>query len=441
MGRTFVGFGFGPIQAGLFLAEAHRSGNFDRLVVAEVLPEVVAAVQAAGAYAVNIGHSDGIAVLRVQPVEMHLPQTQAGQEALIAAIAAAEEMATALPSVEFYTRGEPNSTVAGLLAAGLRRKAAQQGPPAVVYAAENHTRAAELLQAAVAERVPLAERATVLSRVQFLETVIGKMSGAPETTDDLAPVAPGLARAFLVEAFNRILVSRIRRPGDAVQHALEPALDPAWASYRRGIEVFVEKPDLRPFAEAKLYGHNAGHALAAYLAAQLGFTRIDELTQRPDVLRFVADAMLRESGAPLCLRWAGADPLFTADGFRAYAEDLVQRMVNPYVRDTVARVGRDPARKLGWEDRLVGAMRLALSAGIRPQRYALGAAAALRWLGLEPAAPAPEVEATLRQLWLPDNPPQPMATQVAGEVVQAWPQLRQWAEAGFPRLETMENSR
>ncbi len=51
----------------------------------------------------------------------------------------------------------------------------------------------------------------------------------------------------------------------------------------RGIEVFVEKPDLLPFAQAKLYGHNAGHALAAYLAHQLGFTRIDQLAGRPDV--------------------------------------------------------------------------------------------------------------------------------------------------------------
>ena len=36
MSRTFVGFGFGAIQAGLFLAEAHLSNNFDRLVVADI---------------------------------------------------------------------------------------------------------------------------------------------------------------------------------------------------------------------------------------------------------------------------------------------------------------------------------------------------------------------------------------------------------------------
>jgi hypothetical protein len=31
--HTFVGFGLGPIQAGLFLTEARMSGQFSRLVV------------------------------------------------------------------------------------------------------------------------------------------------------------------------------------------------------------------------------------------------------------------------------------------------------------------------------------------------------------------------------------------------------------------------
>lgn len=46
--RTYVGFGFGAIQAGLFLAEAQASGNFSRLVVADVDPGIVRAVREAG---------------------------------------------------------------------------------------------------------------------------------------------------------------------------------------------------------------------------------------------------------------------------------------------------------------------------------------------------------------------------------------------------------
>ena len=54
-GRTYVGFGFGAIQSGLFLYEAFESGEFDRLVVAEVVPEVVTAIRAnRGHYALNV---------------------------------------------------------------------------------------------------------------------------------------------------------------------------------------------------------------------------------------------------------------------------------------------------------------------------------------------------------------------------------------------------
>ena len=87
-------------------------------------------------------------------------------------------------------------------------------------------------------------------------------------------------------------------------------VDPAWQEYTRGITVFVEESELQPFAQAKLYGHNAGHALAAYLGHELGLTRIDELADPPDVLRFVRAAMLYESGVPLCRRYANVDQCF-----------------------------------------------------------------------------------------------------------------------------------
>lgn len=426
---TFVGFGFGAIQAGLFLTEAYLSHHFDRLVVAEVLPEVVRAVRSAGAFTVNIGHADHIEALVVQPIEIYRPQAGKDRDRLVAAVAEASELATALPSVDLYTGGDPAANVAAILAEGLRRKVAAGGPLAVVYTAENNTHAAEILRRAVLERIPRNEQAAVLRMVQFLDTIIGKMSGAPDEVVGLAPIASGLKRAFLVEAFNRILIDAVKRPG-MPEYA---ELDPRWATFQRGIEVFVEKPDLRPFAQAKLYGHNAGHALAAYLAQQLGFSRIDQLVGRPDVLHYVRSAMLQESGVPLCRRFAGLDPMFTPDGFRQYVEDLIVRMVNPYVRDTVGRVGRDPARKLAWDDRLIGAMRLAVSAGITPRHYATGAAAALEWLGIAPE----NSPVFLQQLW---SPAEPNATQVQlllDAIVRAYIDLQQWSADGFPPLATV----
>ena len=72
--RTFVGFGFGAIQAGLFLYEAFRSGGFARLVVGEVLPDAVDAVRRnAGFYALNIAHTDCVEAAWVGPVQIENP--------------------------------------------------------------------------------------------------------------------------------------------------------------------------------------------------------------------------------------------------------------------------------------------------------------------------------------------------------------------------------
>ncbi|OUC09354.1 hypothetical protein RY27_03370, partial [Litorilinea aerophila] len=82
--RTFVGLGFGAIQAGLFLYEAWASGAFGRLVVAEIRPELVAAVREAGGYYhLNIAHAHGIEQVQVGPVEIYNPQLPAHREALV----------------------------------------------------------------------------------------------------------------------------------------------------------------------------------------------------------------------------------------------------------------------------------------------------------------------------------------------------------------------
>src|SRR5436309_15124231 len=96
--RTFVGFGFGAIQGGLFLYEAFRSGNFDRLVVAEVVPEMVAAVrEARGRYRLNVATPAGIEAHEVAGVEIFNPSVSEDARVLTQALTEASEIATALP--------------------------------------------------------------------------------------------------------------------------------------------------------------------------------------------------------------------------------------------------------------------------------------------------------------------------------------------------------
>lgn len=380
MSRTYVGFGFGAIQSGLFLYEAYTSGAFGRLVVAEVVPAVVSAVRGAGGYfTVNIAHADRIESVRVGAIEIENPADDADRARLIEAVAQADEIGTAVPSVNFYTSDSPGS-IHRVLAEGLRRKAAEKLLRAVIYTAENHNHAAEILEAAVMTEIPEAEHDAVRARVRFLNTVIGKMSGVPSgDTQGLQPVTPGDTRAFLVEAFNRILISRIDFP--------EP--------FERGLTVFEEKADLLPFEEAKLYGHNGMHAVAAYHARLQGLRYMSELRDKRDLLDTARAALIDESGAALVKKYAGLDALFTPEGMTAYADDLIMRMSNPYLRDEVARVTRDPERKLGWDDRLIGAMRLALAHGIEPNLFARGAAAAVSILS-QPDTP---LSAVLYPLW------------------------------------------
>jgi mannitol-1-phosphate 5-dehydrogenase len=423
--RTFVGFGFGAIQAGLFLYEAYRSGGFSRLVVGEVAPDAVEALRHhAGCYAVNIAHHDRVEVARVGPVQIENPVVPLDLACLVNAVAEAAEISTAVPSVRFYTSPGPGG-IHRIMAEGLRKKVSTGGPRAVVYAAENHNQAAEILEAAVFAEIPADERPLVRKRVCFLNTVIGKMSGVIADAREaqarhLATVTPDSSRFFLVESFNRILVSQVNFP----RAAGEPP-------FERGIAAFVEKEDLLPFEEAKLYGHNATHAMAAYLCSVRGLQYITDLRQDPALLAFIRDAFLKESGEALIRKYAGKDRLFTADGYREYALDLLERMTNPFLQDSVERVGRDPQRKLGWDDRLVGTLRLALRENIVPRRYAVGSAAALATLDpsfLQTDKPAHDL---LAQIWGDGVMETKEAPEVLRLIEDARPHLKRWRDSGF----------
>jgi mannitol-1-phosphate 5-dehydrogenase len=374
LNHVFVGFGFGPIQSGLFAKEARACGRFSEIAVAEVDPSLVAAVRGNGdRYAVNVAYADRVEAVTVEGVTLLNPNVAGDFQRLRQALGRATEVVTSLPSVAFYARGG-EASVARLLADGFRERGAEQ---TVVYTAENNNHAAEILEQAVKTASP---GGVVQRPVQVLNTVIGKMSQVISDPAEigrrgLTPIAPGFPRAILVEAFNRILISRIRLPG-----------------FVPGISAFEEKDDLLPFEEAKLYGHNAAHTMMGFLGAACGLPLLSDLRGKTALMELVRQAFLFEAGAALIARHGPlGDPLFTPEGFRQYADDLLERMTNPHLADTVDRAIRDPLRKLGPADRIFGALRLCQSSGVEPACLAVGALAGLRALLRHsdcPAAPA-----------------------------------------------------
>jgi mannitol-1-phosphate 5-dehydrogenase len=148
-------------------------------------------------------------------------------------------------------------------------------------------------------------------------------------------------------------------------------------------------------------------------------------------------ALIEEAGAALIQKYGGIDPLFTKMGFRHSANDLLERMMNPHLKDTVERVGRDPERKLGWNDRLIGAMRLVLSQGIKPVRFALGAAAAVTVLDKTVLDDTSMIPARLDSIWA-DASPDPSERQAVLEQLQlACHHLELWRKNGFRNLDNI----
>ncbi len=360
--KTFLGVGLGPIQTGIFLDGAFR-GGFDRLVIADVDTALIQAVRDnGGTIQINIASNDAVTTQTIPGVEIYNPSVPGDLEKLTEAAAQADEVATALPSIAFFKH-------LGWVKAGFARQPQRRR---FVYAAENHNHAAEELEKAVGP----------FPKTRFLNTVVGKMScifPADECARrEIPPLTPSADRGHLVEAFNRILIQSC----DGIAE--------------RQVQGLYDKADLLPFEEAKLYGHNAVHFWLGIHARRSGVQLMHELAGSPELIARARVAFVNESGAALCKKWAGVDELFTAEGFAAYADDLLVRMVNPFLTDRVDRVCRDLERKLSWDDRVIGTLRVVLGQGLSPRVFAEGAAlAALQLFGSD----ADKIRGGLEALW------------------------------------------
>ena len=355
---TFVGVGLGPIQTGIFLAGAAK-GGFDRIVIAEVNEKLKAAVNEVHTVTVNVAAADRVYTEVYKNVEVLNPNDPADVEKLIQAAAEASELATALPSVKFYAYCAP------WLKAGF---ALQPERTRFIYTAENNNHAAEELDKALGVKFP---------NTWCLNTVIGKMSGIIPSGGAYPALAPAAEVGHLVEQFSTIYISKC------------PGIE------NRKVQSLYVKDDLFPFEDAKLYGHNATHFLLATLGKTKGCTTMDELRKYPELIERARKAFFEESGRALIKKYATLnDELFTEAGFKAYVDGLLVRMTNPFLKDAIDRITRDPERKLGWDDRVIGTMRLVLSEGGTPTEFAAGAK-----LAVAEFAAGGDAKAKLAALW------------------------------------------
>ncbi len=124
---------------------------------------------------------------------------------------------------------------------------------------------------------------------------------------------------------------------------------------------------------AKLYIHNTPHCIAAYLGNLLGVRYLHEAMQHPAAACIVEGAMREMEG--MLLRTLHIDQAFLS----AYSDKELGRFRNTLLCDPIARVAREPFRKLATNERLIGAAQRCLACGILPLNLMVGIMAAFRF--------------------------------------------------------------
>jgi mannitol-1-phosphate 5-dehydrogenase len=334
---VIVIFGAGNIGRG-FIGQLFSQGGYD-VVLIDAVESLVSLLNQAGEYPLQLVSNDSDQTIMIGPVSARsIKQQQDVNEAILNA----DIMATAV--------GVPIlPLLAGPLAEALRYRQDQgRVEPLDILVCENKLGAGDYLKKLIGDAGPgLGDM--LENRIGFVETSIGRM--VPVLSEAERKANPLLIRS---EPYSEL-------PVDA-------------AGFKNKIPAIDNIKPFEPFHfyhQRKLFIHNMGHALTAYLGYLSGYKTIDQAIIRPGIRQLVENAM-RQVGAALS-RAYNVDFALLED----HILDLLNRFGNRKLGDTVDRVGRDPLRKLSEEDRLAGALKFAVEQGYEPFGIAAGFAAAI----------------------------------------------------------------
>ncbi|EOV8837275.1 mannitol-1-phosphate 5-dehydrogenase [Cronobacter dublinensis] len=269
--------------------------------------------------------------------------------------------------------------IAPAIAKGLAlRKAQGNERPLNIIACENMVRGTSQLKTHVFNALAQDDNTWVESHVGFVDSAV----------DRIVPPSESAANDPLevtVETFSEWIVDKTQFKGEL------PTIP--------GMEL---TDNLMAFVERKLFTLNTGHAITAYLGKQAGHQTIRDAIL-DEKIRLVVRGAMEESGAVLIKRYGFDDAKHAA-----YIEKILGRFENPYLKDDVERVGRQPLRKLSAGDRLIKPLLGTLEYGLPHQNLVLGIAAAMHFR----SADDPQAQ-ELAQL-IADKGPQAALAQVSG---------------------------
>ncbi len=314
-----VHFGAGNIGRG-FLGQLYSDSGYSTVFV-EAVPAVVEALNARGRYPIEIAEEvrSTVWVERVSGV------LASDAPAVERAVAGADIAATAVGVIAL-------PTIAEVLAAGIARRFEEGRGPLDVIVCENLIHAGPFLREQVRSHLSSKWHAALDTQIGFVEASIGRM----------VPVVPPE-----------------RRKEDLLWIAVEAHCElPVDAdSFRGAVPPIRHLKPISPFeayVERKLFIHNLGHATAAYLGWLAGYEFLWQCMADSEIVNHSRAAMM-DSALALSRRH-GLDLADLAE----HVQDLLRRFANRALGDQVLRVAADPIRKLGANDRFMGAIRMCL---------------------------------------------------------------------------------
>ena len=332
--KRAIQFGAGNIGRGFIGAVLSEAGY--HVVFADVNMEVIDRSNKDGAYTVHIMdvESRDVRISNISGVD-------SGGGEIVDEIVRAEIITTAvgLRILPF---------IAPAIAKGIAaRRAAGVGEPLNVIACENGIRATSQLREEVYKHLSTEEAAWCDAHVGFADCSVDRI---------VPPVRSENPIDVVVENFYEWNVEEKSFVGGAPH-----------------IEGMNLADNLLAYIERKLFTLNTGHAITAYLGRMKGLATIDESIADPAIFAIVKEAM-QQSGQALVEKFG-----FDRDAHFKYIDKIIGRFKNPYLKDDVTRVGREPLRKLSSTDRLVKPMMTAREYGLPCDKLLLGIGAALHY--------------------------------------------------------------
>jgi len=338
MKKTAVQFGAGNIGRGFIGAVLSQAGY--HVTFADVNQEIIDRINKDGKYTVHV-----MDVECKDIVISDIDGVNSGTDAIIEPIVNAEIMTTAvgLRILQY---------IAPAMAKGiLERKKRGIEAPLNIVACENGLKASSQLKEHVYKNFDAEQAAWVSAHVGFADCSVDRI---------VPPVRSENPIDVVVENFYEWNVEEASFVGGAPK-----------------IEGMNLASNLIAYIERKLFTLNTGHAITAYLGQRKGYKTIDEAIADPEIYAVVKAAMC-ESGEGLVKKHG-----FDHDAHFKYIDKIIKRFKNPYLKDDVTRVGREPMRKLSANDRLVLPLKTAMGYGLPVYNLVKGIAAALHFENAE----------------------------------------------------------